>query len=134
MTCYRKATACTTTVRKGYSTAGQCSPFACQQELALQRQHDPLYACQRQQTQDGTRPYPDGGYAQRLMRKISGSEALKAPMCTLFNMSPGPPVGTPLSVHAPLRPIKRRARTLQHKFHELTSSHKLPPRGHKSQA
>jgi hypothetical protein len=43
-------------VRKGYSTAGQCSPFACQQELTLQRQHDPLYACQRQQTlcqQDG---------------------------------------------------------------------------------
>jgi hypothetical protein len=54
------------------------------------------------------------------MRKISGSEAFKASMCTLFNMSPGPPVGTPLSVHAPLEPIKGRARTLEHKLFKLT--------------
>jgi hypothetical protein len=54
-----------------------------------------------------------------------GSEPFKAPMCTLFNISPGPPVGTPLSVHAPLEPIKRRARMLEHKFHELTSFLKL---------
>jgi hypothetical protein len=60
------------------------------------------------------------------MRKISGSEAFKVPMCTLFNMSPGPPVGTPLSVRAPLEPIKGRAHMLENKFsrvHELTSLH-----------
>jgi hypothetical protein len=51
------------------------------------------------------------------MRKISGSEAFKAPMCTLFNMSPGPLVGASLSVRAPLEPIKGRARTLEHRFH-----------------
>jgi hypothetical protein len=45
MTCYKKATACAATVRKGYSTAGQYNPFACQQELTLQQQHDSLYAC-----------------------------------------------------------------------------------------
>jgi hypothetical protein len=33
-------------------------------------------------------------------------------MRTLFNMSPGPPIGTPLSVRAPLEPIKGRARML----------------------
>jgi hypothetical protein len=54
------------------------------------------------------------------MRKISGFEAFKAPMRTLFNMSLDPPVGTPLSVRAPLEPIKRRAHTLEHKFHEHT--------------
>jgi hypothetical protein len=62
------------------------------------------------------------------MRKISGSEAFKAPMCTLFNMSPGPPVGIPLSVRAPLEPIKGRARTLEHKsqaFHTDKSTHEL---------
>jgi hypothetical protein len=57
--------------------------------------------------------------------------AFKAPMCTLFNMSQGPPIGTPLSVRAPLEPIKGRARTLEpklsevpptHKFHTLTSN------------
>jgi hypothetical protein len=47
------------------------------------------------------------------MRKISGSEAFKAPICMLFNISPGPPVGAPLSVRAPLKPIKGRARTLE---------------------
>jgi hypothetical protein len=40
------------------------------------------------------------------MRKISGSEAFKALMCTFFNMLSGPPVGAPLSVRAPLEPIK----------------------------
>jgi hypothetical protein len=50
------------------------------------------------------------------MRKISGSEVFKAPMCTLFNISPGPPVGTPLSVRAPLEPKKGRARTLEYKL------------------
>jgi hypothetical protein len=58
--------------------------------------------------------------------------AFKAPMCILFNMSPGPPVGTPLSVRALLEPIKGRARTLEqkklfevpptYKFHRLTSN------------
>jgi hypothetical protein len=50
------------------------------------------------------------------MRKISESKAFKAPTCTLFNMLLGPPVGAPLSVRAPLEPIKGRARTLEHKF------------------
>jgi hypothetical protein len=56
------------------------------------------------------------------MRKISGSEVFKAPIYTLFNISPGPPVGTPLSVHAPLEPIKGRAHTLEHKLFTHTSS------------
>jgi hypothetical protein len=65
------------------------------------------------------------------MRKISESEAFKAPMCMLFNMSPDPPVGTQLSVRAPLEPIKGRARTLEHtsftntQVHKHTSLHKL---------
>jgi hypothetical protein len=50
MTCNRKATACIATMPGGYSTAGQYSPFTSQRELTLQRQHDSLYACQRQQT------------------------------------------------------------------------------------
>jgi hypothetical protein len=52
-------------------------------------------------------------------------------MCTLFNMSPGPPVGIPLSVRAPLELIKGRARMLEHKFHELTSSLNLHKFTHK---
>jgi hypothetical protein len=87
MTCCRKATTCAATVRKGYITAGQYSPSVYQRELTLHRQHDSLYACQRQQTlcqQDGTRPYRNRGYTRRLMRKISGSEAFKAPMCTIW--------------------------------------------------
>jgi hypothetical protein len=56
------------------------------------------------------------------MRKISGSEAFKALMCTLFNISPDPPVGAPLSVRAPLEPIKGRARTLEHKFSQAHRS------------
>jgi hypothetical protein len=48
--CYRKATTCAATVRKCYITAGQYNPFANQRELTLNRQHDSLYACQRQQT------------------------------------------------------------------------------------
>jgi hypothetical protein len=43
----------------------------------------------------------------------------------LFNMLPGPPIGTPLSVHAPLEPIKGRARALEHKSYRHTSSRKL---------
>jgi hypothetical protein len=52
-------------------------------------------------------------------------------MCMLFNMSPDPPVGTQLSVRAPLEPIKGRARTLEHtsftntQVHKHTSLHKL---------
>jgi hypothetical protein len=57
------------------------------------------------------------------MRKISRSEAFKALMCTLFNMSPGPPVGAPLSVRAPLEPIKGRACTLEHKFYRHSHTH-----------
>jgi hypothetical protein len=50
-------------------------------------------------------------YREELERKIFESVAFKAPMCTLFNMQPGPPVGTPLRVRAPLEPIKEeRAR------------------------
>jgi hypothetical protein len=47
---------------------------------------------------------------------ISVSMALKAPMCILFNMQPGPPVGAPFSVRAPLEPIKGRAHSLEHRF------------------
>jgi hypothetical protein len=59
------------------------------------------------------------------MRKIFGSKAFKALMCTLFNMSPGPPVGVPFSVRAPLKPIKGIARMLEHKFHRHTKVHTL---------
>jgi hypothetical protein len=79
---------CAATVRKGYISAGQYSPFTYQRELTLHLQHVSPYAYQ-----DGTRPYQDGGYTRRLTRKISGSEAFKTPMCTLFNISLGPPVG-----------------------------------------
>jgi hypothetical protein len=45
-------------------------------------------------------------------------------MCTIFDMSPGPSVGIPLSVRAPLELIKGRAHTLERtsalKFHKLT--------------
>jgi hypothetical protein len=50
-------------------------------------------------------------------------------MCTLFNISPGPPVGTPLSVRAPLETIKGRARMLEPKFSQVfthTEVHELP--------
>jgi hypothetical protein len=64
--------------------------------------------------------------SHQLMRKIFGSETFKAPMCTLFNMLPGPPVGTPLSVHAPLESIKGRAHTLEHKLSQVPQdSHKF---------
>jgi hypothetical protein len=54
-------------------------------------------------------------------------------MCTIFNISLGPPVGIPPSVRAPLEPIKGRAHTLEHKAlesslrksHRHTSFHKL---------
>jgi hypothetical protein len=47
-------------------------------------------------------------------------------MCTLFNILPGPPVGTPLSVRVPLKSKKGRARTLELRFSEgLGGSRKL---------
>jgi hypothetical protein len=45
-------------------------------------------------------------YREKLKWKISVSVALKAPVCILFNISLGPLVGTPLSVHTTLEPIK----------------------------
>jgi hypothetical protein len=36
-------------------------------------------------------------------------------MCMLFNISPGPPIETQLSVRTPLEPIKGRVRMLEHK-------------------
>jgi hypothetical protein len=48
--------------------------------------------------------------------KITESVALKAPVCILFNVSPGPPVGTPSSVRTPLKPIKGRVRPLECRF------------------
>jgi hypothetical protein len=59
------------------------------------------------------------------MRKIFESEIFKAPMCTLFIMSPSLPVGAPLSVRAPLEPIKGRARTLEQKFDKHTEEFTL---------
>jgi hypothetical protein len=50
MICCRKPTTCAATVRKGYISAGQYSPFAYLRELTLHRQHDSPYACERQQT------------------------------------------------------------------------------------
>jgi hypothetical protein len=55
-------------------------------------------------------------YMKELECKISVFIALKAPVCTLFNVPPGPSVGAPLSIHAHLEPIKGRARLLEHKF------------------
>jgi hypothetical protein len=46
-------------------------------------------------------------------------------MCTLFNISPSPPVGTPFSVCAPLEPIKGRVRMLEHRFAEVSRTQKL---------
>jgi hypothetical protein len=42
----------------------------------------------------------------------------------IFNMSPSPPVGSPLSVRAPLEPIKGRVRTVEKKAEKFT--HTLP--------
>jgi hypothetical protein len=67
------------------------------------------------------------------MRKISGSKALKAPMGTLFNMSPGSPVRTPLSVRASFEPIKGRARTLEQMLSQIPRTQKLS-QAHKPQA
>jgi hypothetical protein len=44
-------------------------------------------------------------YRKELKWKISVSVVLKAPVCTLFNVSLGPSVGAPFSVRAPLEPI-----------------------------
>jgi hypothetical protein len=41
-------------------------------------------------------------YRKELERKIAVSVAEKAPVCILFNISPGPPVEAPLSVRTPL--------------------------------
>jgi hypothetical protein len=48
--------------------------------------------------------------------KITESVALKAPVSILFNVSPGPPVGTPSSVRTPLESIKGRVRPLERGF------------------
>jgi hypothetical protein len=64
-------------------------------------------------------------YRKKLKRKISVSMALKALVCILFNISLGPPLGTPLSVRAPLEPIKGRARTLEHKSQGSLKPYKI---------
>jgi hypothetical protein len=48
-------------------------------------------------------------------------------MCTLFNISLGPPVGTPLSVHAPFEHIKGRACTLEAQIHTHVMAAVPPP-------
>jgi hypothetical protein len=65
--------------------------------------------------------FPIEDYRKEPKWKISKSVAFKAPMCTLFNMSLGPPIRIPLSVRTPLEAIKERAHTL-----ELTHSIGLP--------
>jgi hypothetical protein len=47
-------------------------------------------------------------------------------VCTLFNRMSGPPVGAPLSVRAPLEPIKGRACMLDHKFSKLSRAEQVP--------
>jgi hypothetical protein len=46
-------------------------------------------------------------------------------VCTLFNRLPGPPVGAPPSVRAPLEPIKGRACTLEHRLSKVKLVHVL---------
>ena len=46
-----------------------------------------------------------------------------------YTTSLGPPVGTPLSVRAPLGHIKGRARTLEDKFHSLESTSNITHSG-----
>jgi hypothetical protein len=48
-------------------------------------------------------------------------------MCTIFNISPGPPIGAPLSVRAPLEHIKGRARVLEGQVHTHAGSAVPPP-------
>jgi hypothetical protein len=69
--------------------------------------------------------FPIEDYREEPKRKISESVALKAPMSTLFNMLPGPSVRTPHGVRAPLKPIKGRAHTIEHKIQRLSSSQAL---------
>ena len=85
-------------------------------------QHPTLYVRSCLHRQDGSRPYPVGRYARRPTTKISGSVAFKAPLCTISNISLGPPVGAPLSVHALLGHIKGRARPLEHGFIQTQGS------------
>jgi hypothetical protein len=66
--------------------------------------------------------FPIEDYREDPKRKISGSVAL---MSTLFNMSLGPPIGSPHVVHSPLEPIKRRAHMIESKIQRLPSSQAL---------
>jgi hypothetical protein len=136
MTCCRKATACSATMCKGYSTAGQYSPFAYQRELTLRLSAgtDPIVTTRLPlRMLLGANPVLGrrhmticwGGYARGSKRKISESMAFKALMCTLFNMSLDPSVGTPLSVRAPLEPIKGRTRMLEHRLSHTKLSEAL---------
>jgi len=84
--------------------------------------HPTLYVRSCLHRQDGSRPYPVGRYARRPTTKISGSVAFKAPLCTISNISPGPPVGAPLSVRAPLGHIKGRAHPLEHRLTQARPS------------
>jgi hypothetical protein len=106
-------------VTRSYSTVGRDHPFACQQKLTQQWQHVFRCAYHWQQAlckRDGTGPNPDEGYAWRSEGKVSEPIALQTPICTLFGILPGPPVGIPHSVRAPLEPIKGRVRSIEHNF------------------
>jgi hypothetical protein len=66
--------------------------------------------------------FPTEDYREEPKKKISESVT---PMSTLFNMSPGPPVGAPNGVRAPLEPIKGRAHMIERRIQRLSSSQAL---------
>jgi hypothetical protein len=130
MICYRTAAACVATVRAEATArqvniapspvSGNCSPtVTALLPLCMSLAADPMQA--RRHKTKSRRRIRTGS-----KRKISESVTFQAPMCMIFNMSPDPPVGTPLSVHAPLEPIKGRARTLELKLTQKPSSSREP--------
>jgi hypothetical protein len=123
MICCRRAPACAATVRAEATArqvsvapspvSGNCNPtVTARLPLCMSLAAD-LVQARRHKTKSRRR------IRTGAEEKIFESVAFQAPMCTLFNISPGPPVGSPLSVRAPLEPIKGRARTLELKFSEI---------------
>jgi hypothetical protein len=126
MICCRRAAACAVTVRAEATArqvniapspvSGNCDrTVSARLPLCMSFTIDPVQARWHEtKSRRRTRTEPD--------EEDFRSVAFQAPMCALFNISPGPPVGTPLNVRAPFEPIKGRARALEHKSEKALSS------------
>jgi hypothetical protein len=119
MICCRRAAACAATVRAEATArqvniapspvSGNCDPtVSARLLLCMSLAADPVQT--RRHKTKSRRRIRTGAKG-----KISESETFQTTMCILCNISPDPPVGTPLSVRAPLEAIKGRARMLEHR-------------------